>query len=161
MGGGHAHLQVLADLAARPLPGAEVALVSPSAWHHYSGMVPGFLQGRYAEADLTIDLASLAARARVRLVEAMAERIDASRRTVDAGGERLPFDVLSLDVGAAPAGLDEALGALVELATPERASEYRVGLQNFYVLTRYNRSAFYASAVAELAEALRKNQDGR
>jgi selenide,water dikinase len=106
VGGGHAHLQILADLAARPLPGAEVALVSPSAWHHYSGMVPGFLQGRYAEADLTIDLASLAARAGVRLVDAMAERIDASGRTVDAGGARLPFDVLSLDVGAAPAGLD-------------------------------------------------------
>ena len=106
MGGGHAHLHVLADLAARPLPGAEVTLVSPSAWHHYSGMVPGFLQGVYAEADLTIDLASLAARAGVRLVEAMAERIDVSGRTVDAGGARLPFDVLSLDVGAAPAGLD-------------------------------------------------------
>jgi selenide,water dikinase len=106
VGGGHAHLQILADLAARPLPGAEVALVSPSAWHHYSGMVPGFLQGRYAEADLTIDLASLAARAGVRLVDAMAERIDASGHTVEAGGARLPFDVLSLDVGAAPAGLD-------------------------------------------------------
>ena len=106
VGGGHAHLHVLADLAGRRLPGAEVALVSPSAWHHYSGMVPGFLQGRYAEADLTIDLASLAARAGVRLLEAMAERVDVGGRTVDVGGARLPFDILSLDVGATPAGLD-------------------------------------------------------
>jgi membrane-bound lytic murein transglycosylase B len=60
---------------------------------------------------------------------------------------------------AAPAELDGALGALVELQTPERASEYRVTLQNFYVLTRYNRSAFYATAVAELAAALRKTQE--
>lgn len=60
---------------------------------------------------------------------------------------------------AAPAGLDEALGALLELPTPERGSEYRVGLQNFYVLTRYNRSIFYATAVAELAAALKKNQE--
>ena len=60
---------------------------------------------------------------------------------------------------AAPAELDGALGALVELATPERASEYRVGLNNFYVLTRYNRSALYATAVAELAAALRKTQE--
>ena len=66
VGGGHAHLHVLADLAARPLADIEVTLVSPSAWHHYSGMAPGFLQGAYAEADLTIDLASLAARAGAR-----------------------------------------------------------------------------------------------
>jgi pyridine nucleotide-disulfide oxidoreductase family protein len=106
VGGGHAHLHVLADLAIRPLPGAEVTLVSPSAWHHYSGMVPGFLQGVYAEAELKIDLASLVARAGARLVEAVAERIDVARRTVDVLGACLPFDVLSLDVGAAPAGLD-------------------------------------------------------
>jgi membrane-bound lytic murein transglycosylase B len=43
----------------------------------------------------------------------------------------------------------EALGALVSLG-----AEYRVGLQNFYVITRYNRSAYYATAVADLAEAL-------
>ena len=55
VGGGHAHLHVLADLVPRPLAGVEVTLVSPSAWHHYSGMVPGFLQGVDAEAELTID----------------------------------------------------------------------------------------------------------
>jgi membrane-bound lytic murein transglycosylase B len=59
----------------------------------------------------------------------------------------------------APAELDGALGALVELPTPERASEYRVTLQNFYVLTRYNRSAFYATAVAELAAELKRTQE--
>lgn len=52
----------------------------------------------------------------------------------------------------------EARAALVELETPERPSEYRVALQNFYVLTRYNRSAFYASAVHDLAQELRKHQ---
>ena len=106
VGGGHAHLHVLADLAARPLAGAEVTLVSPSAQHHYSGMVPGFLQGTYTEAELTIDLAALAARAGARFVAAAAERIDVPGQRVDMGATRLSFDVLSLDVGAAPAGLD-------------------------------------------------------
>ena len=106
VGGGHAHLHVLADLAKRPMAGAEVTLVSPTSQHHYSAMVPGFLQGTYTEAELAIDLASLAARAGARLVAAAAERIDVSGRRVDAGGARLPFDLLSLDVGAAPAGLD-------------------------------------------------------
>jgi membrane-bound lytic murein transglycosylase B len=45
--------------------------------------------------------------------------------------------------------------ALVDLETPERPTEYRLGMRNFYVLTRYNRSSFYASAVADLAAALR------
>jgi membrane-bound lytic murein transglycosylase B len=52
----------------------------------------------------------------------------------------------------------EARAALVELGTPERASEYRVGLHNFYVITRYNRSAFYAAAVHDLAQELRRAQ---
>jgi membrane-bound lytic murein transglycosylase B len=44
---------------------------------------------------------------------------------------------------------------LLELRSPERPAEYRLGLQNFYVLTRYNRSVFYAMAVSDLAETLR------
>ena len=53
--------------------------------------------------------------------------------------------------GAEPA--DKAV--LIELATPGMQSELRVGLGNFYVLTRYNRSALYASAAHDLARALR------
>ena len=41
---------------------------------------------------------------------------------------------------------------VVDLPSPGRATEYRLGLQNFYVLTRYNRSFFYAQAVYELAQ---------
>jgi selenide,water dikinase len=106
VGGGHAHLQVLAGLAARPVPGAQVTLVSPSTRHYYSGMVPGFLQGVYEERELTVDLVALAGRARARLVEAWAAGIDVAHRAVEAGGERIAFDVLSLDVGADAAGGD-------------------------------------------------------
>ena len=59
-------------------------------------------------------------------------------------------------------GLPEGVRAiLVELETPDKASDYRLGLHNFWVLTRYNRSAFYASAVHDLAQALKKNYLGR
>ena len=44
--------------------------------------------------------------------------------------------------------------ALIDLVTPGAPTEYRLGYRNFYVLTRYNRSSFYASAVADLAEEL-------
>ncbi len=55
---------------------------------------------------------------------------------------------------ADPSGHDTR-AVLVELETPNAPSEYRLGLQNFYVITRYNNSPFYASAVADLAKALR------
>lgn len=44
--------------------------------------------------------------------------------------------------------------ALVELETPGEASEFWVGLDNFYAVTRYNRSSFYAISVLELAREL-------
>jgi len=44
---------------------------------------------------------------------------------------------------------------LVELESPGAATEFRLGLRNFYVLTRYNRSALYASAVYDLAQEIR------
>jgi membrane-bound lytic murein transglycosylase B len=60
----------------------------------------------------------------------------------------------------ADVAFDEAVDAdtpsvLIELESPDAPSEYVVGLQNFYVLTRYNRSSFYASAVRELAAAVK------
>ena len=52
-----------------------------------------------------------------------------------------------LEVEAPPS--PDMLGTLVALG-----AEYRVGLRNFYVITRYNRSALYAGAVNDLGEAL-------
>jgi membrane-bound lytic murein transglycosylase B len=57
--------------------------------------------------------------------------------------------------GIAPAD-ERAL--LVELQTPGVPSEFRVGFHNFWVITRYNHSAFYASAVIDLARRLRDAQ---
>jgi selenide,water dikinase len=106
LGGGHAHVHVLSRAALAPLPGAEIVLVSPFERHHYSGMVPGYLQGTYGENELAFDLRAIAARAGARFVQAKAERIDAGARTVELNGERLSWDLLSVDVGSEPAGLE-------------------------------------------------------
>jgi membrane-bound lytic murein transglycosylase B len=46
------------------------------------------------------------------------------------------------------------LAMLLELEGTS-ANEYWVGLQNFYVITRYNRSPLYALAVFQLGEQIR------
>lgn len=46
--------------------------------------------------------------------------------------------------------------ALIPLESPNKAAEYWLGFNNFYVITRYNKSAFYAMSVMQLAEALQK-----
>jgi membrane-bound lytic murein transglycosylase B len=43
---------------------------------------------------------------------------------------------------------------LVELDSVDAEPVYWVGFDNFYVITRYNRSSFYAVSVLELAQAI-------
>src|SRR5262245_33456761 len=104
VGGGHAHLHVLRDLGRRPLAGASVTLVTPEAGQPYTGMLPGFLQGTYTEADLVIDLDRLTRRAGVTLRLARAEAIEPAAGIVRTTGGHVPYDLLSLDVGSVPAG---------------------------------------------------------
>jgi membrane-bound lytic murein transglycosylase B len=61
-----------------------------------------------------------------------------------------------IGVSAAGEVKADAACALVELATPDAASEYLAAFTNFYVLTRYNRSSMYAAAVLELAQAVKQ-----
>jgi membrane-bound lytic murein transglycosylase B len=46
--------------------------------------------------------------------------------------------------------------ALVELQNGDAAPSYVAGTQNFYALTRYNWSSYYAMAVIELGAAARR-----
>jgi membrane-bound lytic murein transglycosylase B len=52
-------------------------------------------------------------------------------------------------------GVDSAL-ALVELQNGDAAPSYVAGTSNFYAVTRYNWSSYYAMAVVELGEAVRR-----
>ncbi|MDR0564841.1 MAG: lytic murein transglycosylase B [Azoarcus sp.] len=56
-----------------------------------------------------------------------------------------------------PANTSET--TLVDLETPDKPTEYWLGYRNFYVITRYNRSSFYAMSVFQLAQALRTAHD--
>jgi len=52
-----------------------------------------------------------------------------------------------------------ASATLVDLETPNAATEYWLGYRNFYVITRYNKSSFYAMSVFQLAEAVRNRRN--
>lgn len=51
--------------------------------------------------------------------------------------------------------LSQGLCSVVELPMPGKRAKYLAGFANFEVITQYNRSTFYASAVLELADAIR------
>jgi membrane-bound lytic murein transglycosylase B len=51
---------------------------------------------------------------------------------------------------------DEALAGLISLDQADGTNEYWITFENFYVITRYNRSRMYASSVWSLAYALKR-----
>ncbi|MBA3981421.1 MAG: selenide, water dikinase SelD [Alcanivorax sp.] len=103
VGGGHSHALALRMLAMSPPPGARITLVSPESLTPYSGMLPGFVAGHYRAEDMHIDLAALCQWAGVRFVRARATGLDTTQRLVLLDqGPPLPYDVLSLDIGALP-----------------------------------------------------------
>jgi selenide,water dikinase len=122
LGGGHAHVGVLADLAAQPLPGWEVHLVSPYRRQIYSGMLPGWIAGHYPIESCAIALDSMAASASVSFHETTGIALDPIRNELRcANGTTLRFDQLSIDTGPMPA--IDALPGCVQHAMPIRPIE--------------------------------------
>jgi selenide,water dikinase len=100
-GGGHAHVEVLRDLAERPGSGIAVTVVSARPRLIYSGMVPGAIAGHYRLEDCAIDVEALARRANARFVTGAVYRIDAANHRIHcADGEAFDYDLCSLDVGS-------------------------------------------------------------
>lgn len=102
IGAGHAHLVLLRSLAQAPLYGARITLVTPHARQIYSGMLPGLVAGHYRLEQATVDVAALAEKAYVELVEGSVAALDPARRKLRLEqGAELDYDVLSLNAGSA------------------------------------------------------------
>ena len=101
LGGGHAHIEVLRELAPCPRRARTSPWSRPTRGSPTPGMLPGHIAGHYALEECTIDLAALARAADAELALTTASLVspDASE-VVCANGSVLAYDVLSLDVGS-------------------------------------------------------------
>jgi len=104
VGGGHAHVHVLTAFAMRPEPGVRLTLVTRDLATPYSGMLPGMVAGLYRAEEAHIDLVRLAAATGTRLIHAEAIGLDRAEKRVQlAGRPPIAYDIVSIDVGIAPA----------------------------------------------------------
>ena len=106
------------------------------------GSVARFLQQHGWQADEPIAVPA----------RTMANRsaVDRGRHPAHAAGRRAGQQGITADADA------QATVTLVDLVSPGRPTEYWLGFNNFYVITRYNRSSFYAMSVFQLAAAIRE-----
>lgn len=100
VGGGHAHVAVLADWITNGLPCARASLLTPHRYLRYSGMVPGWIAGQYERDAGLVDVAALAKRAGAQLLLGPCIGIDPEAHWVKTGGGQvIEYDVVSFDTG--------------------------------------------------------------
>ena len=95
---------VAAETLRKADPAAEITLVCGEAGPPYSRMaIPYLLRGDIAEAGthLRKDVDHYA-RLRIKLLQARATAVDTNARTVDVGGQSLPYDRLLIATGSRP-----------------------------------------------------------
>lgn len=98
LGAGLAHLQVLRELARKPLIGVQVVLVAPHAQQVLAACIPAWMANRAALPDCSIPLEPLVQRAGVRWVQCAVRGLDADARQVLLDdGEPLAYDWLSIN----------------------------------------------------------------
>jgi selenide,water dikinase len=136
VGAGHAHLEILRRLILQPLPDVALTVVSLGSLHHYSGMVPGFLQGTYREDEIAVRVPDLVARAGGQFLagRAVALKPESQVVHVQTGPEEtveVPWDLVSFAVGSNTAGVDapEIAGEAQRIKPLERVAALQARLR--------------------------------
>ncbi|OFE18351.1 hypothetical protein BA895_11985 [Humibacillus sp. DSM 29435] len=133
IGAGHAHLYVVKHAADLAAAGYRVLLLAPR-FFDYSGVASATAAGEMSSSAGRIDVRSLASTSSVEFHEGTLESLDPQARiAVTSRGDRLSYDVLSLNIGSvvAPAGMNvhptvvrvKPLSGLADLDARLRASE--------------------------------------
>lgn len=111
LGGGHAQISVLKSFGMQPIDGLRITLVSRDRLTPYSGMLPGYIEGKYSKSEAMIDLVRLAQFAGARFIHDTVTGINPDKNELMLANHPLiHYDHLSINTGATPM-LDHISGA--------------------------------------------------
>lgn len=159
IGGGHAHVAVLADWARNGLPAQRAALLTQNPTLRYSGMVPGWISGEHTREAGVIDLAGLAKAAGVELILDRCVAMDpASRKVLSLETGLIAFGLASIDVGGAGQA-SRVLGKHPRLLDVRPIDRFVADLEKYEASTRQIAVIGGGAGGVELAFAL-SNRDG-
>ncbi len=101
VGGGHAHLTVLLNLADYVQRGHRVTIISPSPYHYYSGMGPGMLSGIYRPREVRFHVKRMVQERGGTFLEERVMRVDPVKRILFLLSEKqVSYDVVSFNMGS-------------------------------------------------------------
>ena len=101
VGGGHAHLTVLLNLAEYLKHGHKVTVIGPSPYHYYSGMGPGLLSAIYRPQDVRFHVKKMAEERGATFVEDKVVIIDSNQKILSLqSGKQVTYDVVSFNTGS-------------------------------------------------------------
>ncbi len=101
IGGGHAHMVTLANVATLVARGHHVTVVGPAPHHYYSGMGPGMLGGTYTPEEIRFATQQVVEQQGGAFVQDYVDRIDPhARRLTLASGAAIDYDILSCNAGS-------------------------------------------------------------
>ena len=101
IGGGHAHMVTLANLATITAKGHGVTVIGPSEFHYYSGMGPGMLSGTYRPEEIRFATRHVVEKQGGTFLHGKAATIDPEQKIVILeNGHTVPYDVLSCNAGS-------------------------------------------------------------
>mgnify|MGYP003385304756 CR=1 FL=1 len=134
LGGGHAHAHVIKMMGMNPIPGVQITVITRDVETPYSGMIPGYVAGKYTRDECHLDLEMICSWAKVTLIHAEAYDIDTVNKKVkiiDFDDSKVPwspdghtrrrktrppisYDVLSIDIGITPSPYPHAFANITE-----------------------------------------------
>ena len=101
VGGGHAHLTAMVRMKDYTDHDHRVTVISPDAYHYYSGMGPGMLSGIYRPQDIRFNIRKMTEDRGGVFVEDRVVRIDPQQKILLlASGSRIAYDIVSFNTGS-------------------------------------------------------------